>query len=298
MRRVARDRLGHGLGLEALESRCLMAGNVSLGLQAGLLVLSGDALANHVQVSEPAPGRIRVDGLDGTTVNGQGSAEVTGTVSGAALRFEQGGQDQVVIVGPVNVPGKLRIALADGDLTIEGSAGRVRVGSDLVVRGGDNVNVTLVNNVSVRGRTDIAVGGSVTVASGKAAVPDFAAAQFNNSLNIDNPYFPAVPGTIWTYHADGIDPDTGQPFTQRTVVEVMPDTRTILGIPVRIIHDRVFQGTGAAERLIEDTFDWYAQDDNGNVWYFGEDVTDFEYDANGNLIATTHPGIWEAGTGG
>ena len=25
-------------------------------------------------------------------------------------------------------------------------------------------------------------------------------------------------------------------------------------------------------KLIEDTFDWYAQDNNGNVWYFGEDT--------------------------
>ena len=50
--------------------------------------------------------------------------------------------------------------------------------------------------------------------------------------------------------------------------------------------------------ILEDTFNWYAQDDNGNVWYMGEDVTDFDYDAAGNLIGTRHPGAWEAGVNG
>jgi hypothetical protein len=50
--------------------------------------------------------------------------------------------------------------------------------------------------------------------------------------------------------------------------------------------------------LVEDTFDWYAQDNDGNVWYMGEAVTDYEYDDEGNLIGTSHPGQWEAGVGG
>jgi len=46
---------------------------------------------------------------------------------------------------------------------------------------------------------------------------------------------------------------------------------------------------------MEDTLDWYAQDDDGNVWYFGEDVTNYEYDDDGNLIGTNSDGSWEAG---
>jgi hypothetical protein len=63
---------------------------------------------------------------------------------------------------------------------------------------------------------------------------------------------------------------------------------------VRVVDDRVYEDG----RLIEDTHDWYAQDNNGNVWYFGEDVTNYEYDNNGKLIDTNHDGSWEAGQDG
>ena len=46
-------------------------------------------------------------------------------------------------------------------------------------------------------------------------------------------------------------------------------------------------------QIIEDTFDWYAQDQLGNVWYFGEDTAEFE---NGK-ISSTH-GSFEAGRDG
>jgi hypothetical protein len=45
--------------------------------------------------------------------------------------------------------------------------------------------------------------------------------------------------------------------------------------------------------LIEDTDDWYAQDKDGNVWYFGEDVKNYE---NGVLVDRS--GSWEAGVDG
>jgi hypothetical protein len=46
--------------------------------------------------------------------------------------------------------------------------------------------------------------------------------------------------------------------------------------------------------LAEDTLDWFAQDEDGNVWYFGEDTK--ELDAQGNVISTE--GSWEAGVNG
>jgi hypothetical protein len=46
--------------------------------------------------------------------------------------------------------------------------------------------------------------------------------------------------------------------------------------------------------LVEDTFDWYAQDDSGNVWYLGEDTTAFDDEAN----CLTDEGSWKAGAGG
>ncbi len=50
--------------------------------------------------------------------------------------------------------------------------------------------------------------------------------------------------------------------------------------------------------LVEDTFDWYAQDTAGNVWYLGELATNYEYDNKGNFIGTNNDGSWEAGVDG
>ena len=125
-------------------------------------------------------------------------------------------------------------------------------------------------------------------------LPDFSAATFSNSLQIDNPFWPMVPGVVWTYEGVITDPETGETENETIIVEVLNDTRTILGVENRVLRDRVYlEGL-----LIEDTFDWYAQDDEGNVWYMGEDVTDFEYDDHGNLIGTSHPGQWESGVDG
>ncbi len=46
--------------------------------------------------------------------------------------------------------------------------------------------------------------------------------------------------------------------------------------------------------LVEDTFDWYAQDDDGNVWYLGEDTTAWDDEAN----CLTDAGSWKAGDDG
>ena len=78
------------------------------------------------------------------------------------------------------------------------------------------------------------------------------------------------------------------------VVEVLEETRVVNGVTCVVVRDRVFLD----ELLIEDTHDWYAQDDDGNVWYMGESVTNYEYDDDGNVLSTDHDGAWEAGVDG
>jgi hypothetical protein len=80
------------------------------------------------------------------------------------------------------------------------------------------------------------------------------------STTIDNPYFPLVPGTRFIYEATTAD------GRERNVVEVTADTKTVMAVATRVVHDVVLVD-GKAE---EETFDWYAQDTAGNVWYFGE----------------------------
>ncbi|MGH7580586.1 MAG: hypothetical protein ACREM9_10475, partial [Gemmatimonadales bacterium] len=55
------------------------------------------------------------------------------------------------------------------------------------------------------------------------------------------------------------------------------------------VHDRVFLDG----ELIEDPFDWYAQQNTGDVWYLGEDSKEIE---NGEVVSTE--GSWEAGADG
>jgi hypothetical protein len=100
---------------------------------------------------------------------------------------------------------------------------------------------------------------------------------------IDNPFFPLAPGTTWVYQ--GVK--DGAPL--RDVMTVTGDTRMLMGVRVRVVRDTAY----ADGLLAEDTFDWYAQDDAGNVWYFGEDTR--EFDENGDVTSTE--GSWEAGQG-
>ena len=100
---------------------------------------------------------------------------------------------------------------------------------------------------------------------------------------IDNPYFPLVPGTTFFYEADTPDGfETSQAF-------VTHHTKTILGVTCIVVRDKVFLDGS----LIEDTFDFYAQDRHGNVWYFGEDSTTYD-----NGVPTGTEGSWEAGVDG
>jgi hypothetical protein len=104
------------------------------------------------------------------------------------------------------------------------------------------------------------------------------------SVEIDNAYWPMQPGSRWVYRetdADGTE--------QQVVVTVTDDTRTVMGIEARVVRDVVTEDG----ELVEDTFDWYAQDDDGNVWYLGEETKEYE---DGEV--TTTAGSWEAGADG
>lgn len=101
---------------------------------------------------------------------------------------------------------------------------------------------------------------------------------------IDNPYFPLIPGTRYYYEGD----DGGTPISD--VIVVLHRTKEILGVTCVVVRDRAYEDG----ILVEDTYDWFAQDLDGNVWYFGEDSSDL--DPDGNVISKD--GSWEAGVDG
>ena len=100
---------------------------------------------------------------------------------------------------------------------------------------------------------------------------------------IDNPYLPFTRGSRWVYESET---DEG---LERIDVEVTDEDRTVMGIDVTVVRDTVTRD----DRVIEDTWDWYAQDRDGNVWYFGEQTA--EYDEDGSVSTE---GSWEAGVDG
>jgi hypothetical protein len=117
--------------------------------------------------------------------------------------------------------------------------------------------------------------------SGEPYTPTIDPANF--VATVDNPYFPLVPGTRWVMKGQG------ESAGEVTTTEVTADTKTILGVVCTVVRDEV----DADGELQELTFDWYAQDAAGNVWYFGEDTAEYK---NGKV--TTRKGAWETGVDG
>lgn len=109
----------------------------------------------------------------------------------------------------------------------------------------------------------------------------FDKSNFSNPLEIDNKYFPLKPGTTMIYEGVSDDEPT------RDVFVVTNDTKKIMGITSRVVNDDAYVD-GEHE---EATNDWFAQDDNGNVWYMGEYTTDLSDKGS-------HEGSWQAGVEG
>jgi hypothetical protein len=100
---------------------------------------------------------------------------------------------------------------------------------------------------------------------------------------IDNPYLPLRPGTTFRYRG------TSDGEAAEVTVEVTKRTKTILGVRAVVVLDRSSVGGKPEEK----TFDWYAQDKRGNVWYLGEDSFDFK---RGKWVR--NDGSWQAGVDG
>lgn len=102
--------------------------------------------------------------------------------------------------------------------------------------------------------------------------------------DVEHPYFTLTPGNVWIYEGEDTDGTV-----ERIQVEVTEEEKTVMGIAATVVRDRVWSD----EQLVEDTYDWFAQDKEGNVWYLGEAVDNYE-----NGVLANHEGSWEAGVEG
>lgn len=130
--------------------------------------------------------------------------------------------------------------------------------------------------------TLILTGCSSTPSSTDAYAVNLTAADFVAS--IDNPYLPFIPGSKWVYEATLADGTV-----ERNEIEVLAETRAVNGVTATVVHDIVYVGG----QLVEETYDWYAQDKDGDVWYLGEEVDNYK---DGVLV--DHAGSWEWGLDG
>lgn len=97
-----------------------------------------------------------------------------------------------------------------------------------------------------------------------------------------NPYFPLVPGYEWVYENE----------EEIITVTVTEETVELMGVTCVAVRDVVTLKTENGEP-VEDTTDWYAQDLEGNLWYFGEIARNYE----DGLLADLE-GSWRAGEEG
>jgi hypothetical protein len=126
---------------------------------------------------------------------------------------------------------------------------------------------------------------------------DFEAAVFSNPTLIDNQYWPLIPGTNFVYAAETED------GCEVNMVSVTSDTKDDFGAPYASIvalevEDLEWFKEGDCDFdasdeyiLLEKTIDWYAQDDDENIWYLGEDTEAYDDE----LDCLTDEGAWEAG---
>jgi hypothetical protein len=128
----------------------------------------------------------------------------------------------------------------------------------------------------------LANSGTIPSGAGPNGPKSISPADF--TAHVDNPYFPLRPGTTFRYRGT----KDGKPTID--VFKVSHQVRRIAAVPCVAVKDHLYE----AGRLEERTTDWYSQDRQGRVWYFGERTA--ELSPAGKVTNTK--GSWETGVDG
>ena len=132
---------------------------------------------------------------------------------------------------------------------------------------GGSDNASTSGSTSADAPTPESTGPSALAPVHGAYSPQIDPANFVSA--VDNRYLPYKPGMRWHFTGvaeNGTTPQVDDEF-------VTDKTKRILGVDCTVVRDTVTSRGKPVER----TFDWYAQDKQGNVWYFGEDARDYKH---------------------
>ena len=108
------------------------------------------------------------------------------------------------------------------------------------------------------------------------------------SATVDHPLVPLSSVRLTIFEGSEKDPETGEEIELRVESRVLERTERVAGVPVAVVEVKDFEDG----ELVERTLDYYAQHEDGSVWYFGERVDDYE---GGKVVG--HKGQWLAGEG-
>jgi hypothetical protein len=112
---------------------------------------------------------------------------------------------------------------------------------------------------------------------------DFDPNNFEHSTTIDNQWSPLKPGTRWVY--EGVTVEDGESIPHRIEFTVTDLTKEIAGVRTVV----AWLADYSDDELVEAELAFYAQDNDGNVWYLGEYPEEYE---EGKLVAAP---TWIAG---
>jgi hypothetical protein len=143
--------------------------------------------------------------------------------------------------------------------------------------------VSILSLLAILGAT-LAAAGSESIPSGAGPNGPMSISPSDFVAHVHNPYFPLLPGTTFRYRGT----KDGKPTID--VYRVTGKIRRILGVPCVSVKDRLFEAGSLEER----TTDWYTEDRQGRVWYFGESTA--ELNPAGQVTSTE--GSWRTGIDG
>ncbi len=109
------------------------------------------------------------------------------------------------------------------------------------------------------------------IASSQSPVDMFNLDRFKRPTVINNNWYPLKPGTRWIYEGTSQE-DDGKIVPHRVIITVTSLTKTINGVRTIICYDLDYSDG----ELVEAELAFYAQDDAGNVWLFGEYPEEYE----------------------